>query len=57
MESVSSRRKAGCVRQENACLTMQDEQLINDLDAMQYELASFKSQVPTMIFTWDELCE
>ncbi len=45
MESVSSRKKAGCVRQENACLTMQDEQLISDLDAMQYELASFKSQV------------
>ncbi|XP_044076253.1 coiled-coil domain-containing protein 18 isoform X2 [Siniperca chuatsi] len=45
MESVSSRKKAGCVRQENACLTMQDEQLISDLDAMQYELATSKSQV------------
>lgn len=43
MEGVSSRKKAACVRQENACLTMQDEQLISD--AMQYELATFKSQV------------
>lgn len=33
------------MRQENACLTMQDEQLISDLDAMQYELATLKSQV------------
>lgn len=45
MESVSSRKKAGCMRQENACLSMQDEQLISDLDAMQYDLATFKSQV------------
>ncbi|XP_075954725.1 coiled-coil domain-containing protein 18 isoform X1 [Anarhichas minor] len=45
MESYSSRKKGGCVRQENACLTMQDEQLISDLDAMQYELATSKSQV------------
>lgn len=45
MESVTVRRKVGCVRQENACLTMQDEELINDLDAMQYKLATSKSQV------------
>lgn len=45
MESVSSRKKVGCVRQENACLTMPDEQLISDLDAMRYELATSKSQV------------
>lgn len=38
MESFSTRRKGGCVRQENACLTVQDEQLISDLDAMQYDL-------------------
>ncbi|XP_069568595.1 coiled-coil domain-containing protein 18 isoform X1 [Brachyistius frenatus] len=45
MESVSSRKKRGCVRQENAHLAMQDEQLINDIDAMRYELAVSKSQV------------
>ncbi|XP_047446699.1 coiled-coil domain-containing protein 18 isoform X1 [Mugil cephalus] len=45
MESISSRKKGGCVRQENACLVFQDEQLISDLDAMQYELATSKSQV------------
>ncbi|XP_053185559.1 coiled-coil domain-containing protein 18 [Scomber japonicus] len=45
MESVAARRKLGCVRQENACLTMQDEELISDLDAMQYELVTSKSQV------------
>lgn len=45
MEAVSLRKKLGCVRQENACLTMQDEQLISDLDALQYELANSKSQV------------
>lgn len=46
MESISaSRKKVGCVRQENARLTLQDEQLISDLDAMQYEMATSKSQV------------
>uniref|UniRef100_A0A4W6FE73 Coiled-coil domain containing 18 n=1 Tax=Lates calcarifer TaxID=8187 RepID=A0A4W6FE73_LATCA len=45
MEAVSLRKKLGCVRQENACLTMQDEQLISDLDALQYELANSKSQL------------
>ncbi|XP_031153874.1 coiled-coil domain-containing protein 18 isoform X2 [Sander lucioperca] len=44
MESFSKRKKGGCVRQENARLTAQDEQLISDLDAMQYELATSKSQ-------------
>lgn len=33
------------MRQENACLTLQDEQLIRDFDAVQYELPSFGSQV------------
>ncbi|XP_034411805.1 coiled-coil domain-containing protein 18 isoform X2 [Cyclopterus lumpus] len=42
MESYS---RNGCVRQENACLNMQDEHLISDLDAMQYEFASSMSQV------------
>ncbi|GLD51194.1 coiled-coil domain-containing protein 18 isoform X1, partial [Lates japonicus] len=45
MEAVSLRKKVGCVRQENACLTMQDEQLISDHDALQYELANSKSQL------------
>ncbi|KAM8849404.1 coiled-coil domain-containing protein 18 isoform 2-T5 [Spinachia spinachia] len=45
METYSSRRKGCCVRQENACLTTQDEQLIGDLDAMHYRLATSKSQV------------
>ncbi|XP_058484472.1 coiled-coil domain-containing protein 18 isoform X2 [Solea solea] len=45
MESISLRKKASCVRQENACLSMQDEQLFGDLDALQYELATSKSQV------------
>ncbi|KAF3699148.1 Coiled-coil domain-containing protein 18 Sarcoma antigen NY-SAR-24 [Channa argus] len=45
MESVPFRRKAGCVRQENACLTMDDEQLINDLDVVRFELGTSKSQV------------
>ncbi|XP_075877084.1 coiled-coil domain-containing protein 18 isoform X2 [Nelusetta ayraudi] len=44
MESFSSKKRAGCVRQENACLTLQDEQLIRDFDAVQYELPSFGSQ-------------
>ncbi|KAA8587730.1 hypothetical protein FQN60_016592 [Etheostoma spectabile] len=45
MESFSKRKKGGCVRQENACLSVQDEQLISNLDAMQYERAPSKSQV------------
>lgn len=46
MESVSMRRKMGCpVRQENACLTMQDEQHICHIDVMQYDLATSKAQV------------
>lgn len=46
MESISIRKKLGCaVRQENACLTMQDEQHICDTDVMHYELATSKSQV------------
>ncbi|XP_062413840.1 coiled-coil domain-containing protein 18, partial [Pungitius pungitius] len=45
MEPYSSRRKGCCVRQENACLTMQDEQLIGELDAMHYGLAPSKSQI------------
>uniref|UniRef100_A0A665UH12 Coiled-coil domain containing 18 n=1 Tax=Echeneis naucrates TaxID=173247 RepID=A0A665UH12_ECHNA len=40
----SLRRKASCVRQENARLNMQDEQLISNTDGLQYELASSKSQ-------------
>lgn len=55
MDSISSRKKAGCVRQENACLTMQDEHLIGDFDAMEYELATFRSQVevhPTQIYVY-----
>lgn len=43
MESVSLRKKAGCVRQENACVSMQDGQVIGD--AVQYDLATFTSQV------------
>ena len=43
MESVSLRKKAGCVRQENACVSMQDGQVIGE--AMQYDLATFTSQV------------
>ncbi|XP_061588611.1 coiled-coil domain-containing protein 18 isoform X2 [Cololabis saira] len=42
MEFVSARRKVGVVRQENARLTPQDEQLI---DALQYELGPPTSQV------------
>ena len=45
MDSVSARKKVCCVRQENACLTTQDEQLIRDLNALQYELAAPKPQV------------
>ena len=45
MESVSARKKVVCVRQENTCLTMQDEQLLGDVDALQYELATSMSQV------------
>ncbi|XP_022610747.1 coiled-coil domain-containing protein 18 [Seriola dumerili] len=46
METISLRKKLGCaLRQENACLAMQDEQLISDIDAMQYELATSKSQL------------
>ncbi|XP_068458861.1 coiled-coil domain-containing protein 18 [Clinocottus analis] len=44
MES-HSRKHFGCVRQENACLNMQDDDLISNFDAMQYESASSKSQV------------
>ncbi|XP_068605304.1 coiled-coil domain-containing protein 18 [Brachionichthys hirsutus] len=44
MDPVPSRKKAGCVRQENACLTTHDEQLISDLDAVQHNLTSFDSQ-------------
>ncbi|KAM6989144.1 coiled-coil domain-containing protein 18 [Tautogolabrus adspersus] len=44
MESFTARKKSGYLRQENACLSLQNEQLISDLDAVQYELASFKSQ-------------
>ncbi|XP_054625230.1 coiled-coil domain-containing protein 18 isoform X1 [Dunckerocampus dactyliophorus] len=44
MESASARRKMGYVRQENASLTMQDIQLISDLDATPYELRSSNSQ-------------
>uniref|UniRef100_A0A3Q4M603 Coiled-coil domain containing 18 n=1 Tax=Neolamprologus brichardi TaxID=32507 RepID=A0A3Q4M603_NEOBR len=47
MESISAlRKKVGCVRQENACLALQDEQLISDLDAMQ---ATSKSQMSEQI--------
>lgn len=45
MDSISSRKKTGCLRQENACLTMQDEHLISDFDPLEYELATFRSQV------------
>ncbi|XP_061654684.1 coiled-coil domain-containing protein 18 isoform X2 [Phyllopteryx taeniolatus] len=44
MDSVSARRKMGYARQENACLAMQDVQLISDLDATPYELLSSSSQ-------------
>ncbi|XP_060899410.1 coiled-coil domain-containing protein 18 [Labrus mixtus] len=44
MESFTARKKSGYLRQENACLSLQNEQLISDLDAVQYELSSFKSQ-------------
>lgn len=37
------------MRQENACLTPQDEQLIRDFDAVQYELPSLSSQVTNLI--------
>lgn len=45
METVSLRKKTSCVRQENAGLTIQDEQLAADFDPVQYELATFNLQV------------
>lgn len=45
METISSRKKTSCVRQENAGLTIQNEQLIADFDPVQYELATFNLQV------------
>ncbi|KAM9719760.1 coiled-coil domain-containing protein 18 isoform 1-T1 [Menidia menidia] len=44
MQYVSARKKPGCVRQENACLTTLDEQLISDLDVLQCEQATSFSQ-------------
>ncbi|XP_047223128.1 coiled-coil domain-containing protein 18 [Girardinichthys multiradiatus] len=45
MESAPVRKRVGCVRQENACLITEDEQLICDLDALQYEPGVSKLQV------------
>lgn len=45
MENISSRKKRSCVRQENAGLTIQNEQLIGDFDPVRYELATFNLQV------------
>ncbi|KAJ3595534.1 hypothetical protein NHX12_004837 [Muraenolepis orangiensis] len=46
MAAAPVRKKLlGCVRQENACLTMQNQQLITDLESAQYELASSKSKI------------
>lgn len=45
MENISSRKKRSCVRQENAGMTIQNEQLISDFDPAQYELATFNLQV------------
>ncbi|XP_061797230.2 coiled-coil domain-containing protein 18 [Nerophis lumbriciformis] len=44
MDSVFSRRKMCNVRQENACLNMQDIQLISDIDDTPYEFLSSNSQ-------------
>lgn len=52
MESYSMRKKVGCVRQENACLTIPDEHLISDLDALRYELTTSKSQVWYSFLRW-----
>lgn len=45
MENISSRKKRSRVRQENASMTIQNEQLIADLDPVQYDLATFNLQV------------
>ncbi|KAM9789151.1 coiled-coil domain-containing protein 18 [Neosynchiropus ocellatus] len=45
MEMGSSRRKQGGLRQENACLTEQDEELISDLAVIPYDLPTPASQV------------
>ncbi|CAN9503205.1 unnamed protein product [Ophioblennius macclurei] len=45
MESVSARNKLGCMRQDNTRLTIEDEELISDLDTLQYELPPSTSQV------------
>lgn len=45
MENISSRKKRSCVRQENAGMSFQNEQLMADFDPVQYELATFNLQV------------
>lgn len=45
MENISSRKKRSRVRQENASMTIQNEQLIADFDPVQYDLATFNLQV------------
>lgn len=45
MENISSRKKRSRVRQENASMTIQSEQLIADFDPVQYDLATFNLQV------------
>lgn len=45
MENMFSRKKRSCVRQENASMTIQNEQLLADFDPVQYELANFNLQV------------
>ncbi|XP_028974833.2 coiled-coil domain-containing protein 18 isoform X1 [Esox lucius] len=45
MEAVPLRKKLGGLRQENASLSMENRQLISDLEAAHVELASSKSKV------------
>ncbi|KAJ8011364.1 hypothetical protein DPEC_G00057380 [Dallia pectoralis] len=45
MEALPLRKKLGGLRQENACLAMENRQLISDLEAAHVELASSKSKV------------
>ncbi|KAM6948763.1 LOW QUALITY PROTEIN: coiled-coil domain-containing protein 18 [Aplochiton taeniatus] len=45
MEPAPLRKKLGFLRQENACLAMQNQQLVSDLEQTQLELATTKTKI------------
>lgn len=39
------RRKVSCVEEEKACLQLENKQLISEMEALQIQLANYKTKV------------